>query len=70
MSRSIKKDYPRKNDSRHFDWSCKNGGSCEYCRSNRLFFDSKARTRANIGEQTQDLEFPEMEEFDECFDSL
>jgi hypothetical protein len=51
MSRSIKKDYPKKFDSRRFDWSCRCHGSCSYCRRNRLHFDSKARVRANTEEQ-------------------
>jgi len=24
-------------DSRRFDWGCRHGGSCEYCRGNRTF---------------------------------
>jgi hypothetical protein len=55
MSRSIKKDYPKKFDSRRFDWSCKHGGSCSHCRGNRLFFDKKARARADKQEQIKDL---------------
>ena len=69
MSRSIKKDYPNKFDSRRFDWSCKHGGSCAYCRGNRLFFDKKARTKANVQEQIEDLSPSEAEDFDDWFDS-
>jgi len=47
VSRSRKKPYPRKNDSRHFDWSCKNHGGCPYCESNRQHADRKRRTAAN-----------------------
>ena len=44
MSRTTKKDYPKKFDSRRFDWKCRHGGSCSYCRDNRTFFDKKARS--------------------------
>jgi len=47
MSRSTKKDYPRKNDSRKFDRTCRCHGTCSYCQRNRLFFDDKARARLN-----------------------
>jgi len=45
MSRSKKQDYPRKHDSRRFDYTCRCHGSCSHCRDNRLFFDKKARTK-------------------------
>jgi hypothetical protein len=48
MSRSIKKDYPKKFDSRRFDQSCRNHGGCDYCKYNRLFFDRKKRTAAAL----------------------
>jgi len=48
MSRSIKKDYPKKFDSRRFDHSCRNHGGCDYCRLNRLFFDKKKRTAVSL----------------------
>ena len=51
MSRTRKKDYPKKYDSRRFDYSCRSHGSCAYCRDNRLHFDAKARARANVKEQ-------------------
>lgn len=51
MSRSKKKDYPKKFDSRRFDFTCRCHGSCSYCRRNRLHFDAKARIRANTEEQ-------------------
>jgi hypothetical protein len=38
-------------DSRNFDWSCRNHGSCLYCCDNRKFFDKKRRVFAK-----QDLE--------------
>lgn len=47
MSRSIKKDYPKKFDSRRFDHSCRSHGGCSYCSDNRQFFDKKARARLN-----------------------
>lgn len=67
MSRTRKKEYPRKFDSRRFDWSCKHGGSCPYCRENRLFFDTKARKKADISEQVSDLKPSEAEDFDDWF---
>ena len=70
MSRTTKKDYPKKFDSRRFDWSCKHGGSCSYCQDNRLFFDKKARAKADAKEQTTDLYPSEAEEFDDWFDSI
>lgn len=54
MSRSKKKDYPKKFDSRRFDWSCRNHGSCSYCKDNRTFFDKAARVKADIKEQEED----------------
>lgn len=30
-------------DARRFDRSCRNHGSCSYCRDNRTFFDKKSR---------------------------
>jgi len=45
MSRSTKKDYPRKFDSRRFDYSCRCHGSCSYCKNTRLFFDEKERVK-------------------------
>jgi len=45
MSRSTKKDYPRKHDSRRFDYTCRCHGSCSYCKGNRLFFDDKERVK-------------------------
>lgn len=50
MSRTIKKPYPKKFDSRRFDRSCRNHGSCAYCQANRTFFDKKARERVDIKE--------------------
>jgi hypothetical protein len=54
MSRSKKKDYPKKFDSRRFDWSCRNHGSCDYCRRNRTHFDARARAKSNKKEQIGD----------------
>lgn len=54
MSRSIKKDYPKKFDSRRFDWSCRCHGSCSYCRRNRLHFDAKARAKADLTGQSNE----------------
>lgn len=54
MSRSTSRKYPKKFDSRRFDWSCRNHGSCAYCRRNRLHFDARARVKANIQEQIGD----------------
>ncbi len=54
MSRSRKKDYPKKFDSRRFARSCRHGGSCSYCRRNRLHFDAKARSKANLKEQSNE----------------
>jgi hypothetical protein len=54
MSRSRKKDYPKIHDSRRFDWSCRHGGSCSYCRRNRLHFDAKARSKADLTEQSNE----------------
>jgi hypothetical protein len=54
MSRSNKKDYPKKFDSRRFDYSCRCHGSCSYCRRNRLHFDSKARSKADLTEQSNE----------------
>jgi hypothetical protein len=34
-------------DSRRFDHSCRNHGSCSYCEQRRLFNDIKNRTRAD-----------------------
>jgi hypothetical protein len=55
MSRSKKKDYPKKFDSRRFDHSCRNHGSCGYCERNRIFFDRKAREKANKQNQEKDF---------------
>jgi len=54
MSRSIKADYPKRFDSRRFDWSCRNHGSCGYCERNRLHFDKKARAKSNLAEQSDE----------------
>jgi hypothetical protein len=54
MSRSKKKDYPKKFDSRRFDWTCRNHGSCDYCRRNRTHFDARARAKSNKKEQIGD----------------
>ena len=70
MSRTTKKDYPKKFDSRRFDWSCKHGGSCSYCRDNRMFFDKKARVKSSVKEQLADLSPSEAQEFDDWFDSI
>lgn len=69
MSRTTKKPYPNKFDSRRFDWSCKNHGSCSHCRHNRLFADKKARVRANMSEQEQDQYPCEEEDWDSEIDS-
>jgi hypothetical protein len=55
MSRSKKKDYPKKFDPRRFSHSCRNHGSCGYCERNRVFFDLKARAEANLAEQEKDF---------------
>jgi len=70
MSRSNKKDFPNKFDSRRFDHSCRNHGKCSYCKRNRLFFDKKARTKANKNEELADMEESEAEEFDNWFESI
>ena len=44
MSRTHKKDYPKKFDSRRFDHTCRSHGRCSYCSRNRQFFDAKARS--------------------------
>jgi len=59
MSRSKKKDYPNIFDSRRFDWSCRNHGSCCYCQHNRIFFDEKARAKADLKEQEKDYQYLE-----------
>jgi hypothetical protein len=38
MSRSIKRPYRK---SRRFDKTCRNHGSCSYCRNNRLYSSNK-----------------------------
>ncbi len=38
MSRSIKRKYTK---SKVFDKSCRNNGSCPYCRKNRLYNSTK-----------------------------
>lgn len=38
MSRTIKKPYTK---SKRFDKSCRNNGSCSYCRGNRLHKHAK-----------------------------
>jgi hypothetical protein len=55
MSRSSKKDYPKKFDSRRFDHSCRNHGGCGYCVNNRTFFDRKSRNKAD--KNNQEIEF-------------
>lgn len=55
MSRSRKKDYPKKFDSRRFDQSCRNHGGCGYCVNNRTFFDVKSRVKADLTEQEKDF---------------
>ena len=55
MSRSRKKDYPKKFDSRRFDHSCRNHGGCGYCVNNRTFFDAKSRAKADLAEQEKDF---------------
>lgn len=64
MSRTIKRDYPKKFDSRRFDWTCRCHGSCSYCRRNRLFFDKKARSRLKDQEKEffENLPIEESEE--------
>ena len=46
--------YPNRKDwrkpyrkSQRFDRSCRHGGSCDYCRSNRLYFDKYRRAAAD-----------------------
>lgn len=34
-------------DTRRFDRSCRNHGSCEYCQANRLFQITKEKEKAN-----------------------
>jgi hypothetical protein len=55
MSRSKKKNYPKKFDSRRFDHTCRNHGSCGHCEQNRIFFDRKARAKAD--KDNQEVEF-------------
>ena len=40
MSRTRKQSYTK---SKAFDRSCRNHGSCSYCKDNRTFFDRKHR---------------------------
>jgi len=47
---SFDKNYPNRKDKRKpyrkskaFDTSCRNHGSCPYCKENRTFFDKKYR---------------------------
>ncbi len=47
---SFDKNYPNRKDKRKpyrkskaFDTSCRNHGSCPYCKENRTFFDKKHR---------------------------
>lgn len=35
-------------NSKQFDYSCRNHGSCNYCENNRTHFDKKHRTRAEL----------------------
>ena len=46
--------YPNRKDwrkpyrrSKRFDCTCRNHGSCEWCRNNRLYFDRKYRLMAD-----------------------
>jgi len=41
-------------DSRRFDWSCKNHGSCAYCRNNRTFKHKKNSIQKNKTEQVNE----------------
>ena len=53
MSRTAKKQY---SGSKKWDHTCRNHGSCSYCRENRLFFDRKARLKASKKEGLEALE--------------
>ena len=51
---SFDPNYPNRKDrrkpyrkSKRFDRSCRNHGSCAYCRANRLWFDSRRREVAD-----------------------
>jgi hypothetical protein len=48
MSRTIKKDYPKKFDARHFDWTCRNHGSCAWCRNGRLHNNKRKESAARL----------------------
>jgi hypothetical protein len=41
-------------DSRRFDWSCKNHGSCAYCRCNRTIQSKRQKTNKNLDEQVNE----------------
>lgn len=46
MSRTRKRDYPRKRDPRRYDYSCLNHGGCPWCEANRQHQDTRARAAA------------------------
>lgn len=48
MSRTRKRDYPRKRDSRRFDPSCRNHGSCKWCMQGRLFARMKVEQHSKL----------------------
>lgn len=43
MSRTIKR---KKTGAKAFSHRCRNNGSCDYCKENRVFFDTKNRIAA------------------------
>jgi hypothetical protein len=51
---SFDKNYPNRKDKRKpyrgskaFDCTCRNHGSCDYCKNNRIYFDRKYRSVAD-----------------------
>lgn len=48
MSRSVKKAYSK---SKRFDSSCRNHGSCEYCKNNRIYNKIKTEEHSKLDEK-------------------
>lgn len=43
-------------NSKSFDYSCRNHGSCSYCEGNRKHSTMRKQLMADIGEQLEDYE--------------
>lgn len=53
-------------NSKAFDYSCRNHGSCSYCLNNRTHSTKRKQLASDIGEQLEDYEQEDQNRCSDC----